>query len=1560
VNQILDRQRVTLEHYARDPDLLSEHVGMEDNFEAGGYGERQVPELLQNAVDQLAEPGRVEFRLASGVLYCANEGNPFTSDGIRAIAGAFLSSKTDDQIGRFGLGFKSVLGVSNCPQVLSRSIAFGFNDPQAAQLLEALPYATERVPALRVPSIIDADTIAASDGDLDELMGWATTVIRLPLVRGGDRIREELARFDSRYLLFTPNLAQVEVSLGEPDGSLTRKTYRRINQEGSQDVALVDPDGTQKPWRVLTRRHGVSDTVARESSKFSKREVVTVSYALEQGAARSATVGRFWAWFPLRDETTASGIFNAPWDVNDDRTSMLPASKLNAELLEVAAELLLEAVALESTPEDPARHLDILPARGKEARSPADRYMSERLPQLARKIPLIPTAAGTLSGARTLEVPIIDGPQNPFQLPDEIIRLWTAVNSSPKVPHWSCYRTATRAARLQQLLSDEGGTPVCATIEPARWLESIGTPIEDAKLTAVLQILTLAKAQSALWAGFGLARVLPLEDGTMARALDASSLVFPAADGSALPDVPTIAANSLVDAAARTSFRELGVRDPSPDSLAAAAASAAGSDWSDDQWARFWRLLADSTRAGGTSVIESILQRNLEVKLPTKAGEWRGARNVCVDSQHVAGLTQWSLDMDGIGARTDLARVAGALEGMKHGYPVTDESIWTPYLKAMQRLADEALTRERGATARGALKFEEIKGLGPLDILAELDGLATEDAAKARAWWSEQIVQEIDEPMLAVAVHLRDGERIFSQVLRPEIWAVKTHGLVPTTLGLRRPKDAVGRQLGAFGQFLPVAAGPEWDVVELPTTLDRVSTRALKNFMALEDYKVANTQAFHDVLSECAERQPLANSSRVPAISSVDGTVVLCAVADVVSASESALADTPGQSFHYIPDGPGIAQIRQAWRIPTLEDVVSKHTDWISAGEPVTLEEKYPSLRAISDALPANVTLRRCDEITRRVAGPSGVISTPLSCHLDGQELLVLVDLDDEQTLACASSLLALTLSPSDITAVLKRDRALRYSNHIQRVAQAPTHEDKLLALVGRDNLARQLPDGLLDVFEHRQGALSDFEIAELFLNTHGNDALRELRDTMAALQLEPPRNWSGSAETEEFVRRLGFPRQFAGSRSRRVADVELIPGNVELKALHAFQQDLANQITELVSTPGGDADHRRALLYLPTGAGKTRVTTESLALMMRENTLKSPVLWIAQSSELCEQAIVSWTEVWRALGDERPLEVCRYLEQHEVDESQQELQVVIATDDKLHAMIGDDVNRGAHEWLRQCGIVVVDEAHRAGSPTYTEILRWLGITAGQGAKTERPLLGLTATPFRGRNVDENRRLVARFGGNLLNALDESDPIGQLRDMQVLARVEHQVLEGISVPDDPQGGASGVMGWNDISRAVLRTIGSNLNRTEMLVEHVTRQDQSWPILIFTPSVVSAHVTAALLRAGGHTADAVDGSMRPQERRRKIEEFRDGTTQILVNCDLLTQGFDAPKVRALYVARPTFSPNRYIQMVGRGLRGPLNGGTAECLVVNVADTFTQFNDKLAFHDFDYLWERGAKT
>ena len=77
-------------------------------------------------------------------------------------------------------------------------------------------------------------------------------------------------------------------------------------------------------------------------------------------------------------------------------------------------------------------------------------------------------------------------------------------------------------------------------------------------------------------------------------------------------------------------------------------------------------------------------------------------------------------------------------------------------------------------------------------------------------------------------------------------------------------------------------------------------------------------------------------------------------------------------------------------------------------------------------------------------------------------------------------------------------------------------------------------------------------------------------------------------------------------------------------------------------------------------------------------------------------------------------------------------------------------------------------------------------------------------------------------------------------------------------------------------------------------------------------------------------------------------------KVLVNYGVFREGFDAPRTRVVIVARPVYSPNLYFQMIGRGRRGPKNGGTDRCLIINVQDNIDNFERKLAFSDLDWLW------
>ena len=313
-------------------------------------------------------------------------------------------------------------------------------------------------------------------------------------------------------------------------------------------------------------------------------------------------------------------------------------------------------------------------------------------------------------------------------------------------------------------------------------------------------------------------------------------------------------------------------------------------------------------------------------------------------------------------------------------------------------------------------------------------------------------------------------------------------------------------------------------------------------------------------------------------------------------------------------------------------------------------------------------------------------------------------------------------------------------------------------------------------------------------------------------------------------------------------------------------------------------------------------------------------------------------------------------------------MHVVVASVQTLHSRL---TRRSAeYEFLKEFKLVVFDEAHRSISPTSTSVMREIGLTYRQGQEEPR-LLGLTATPYRGHDEAETRWLARRYGENRLDrgAFGSDDPqevIRELQDGGVLARADHELIEGgifeLSdsdweemrkfVPESEQGGAW--RGW--LPQSVEDRIAANTERTRHIIEAYEKHIKpDWPTLIFATSVEHAQTLAALLNRSGIAARPVSGKTEPATRRRVVEEFRSGEIQALVNYAVFREGFDAPKTRAIIVARPVYSPNLYFQMIGRGLRGPMNGGDERCLILNVRDNIEGFGEALAFSDLDWLWD-----
>ena len=210
---IAEETKRTLEAYRSQPNLVAEHANHEEDTARGGYARRQLFELIQNGADAQAgsDGGRIWIGLSRKYLYCADEGQPIDKDGVTALMFSHLSPKRGtDEIGRFGLGFKSVLGVTDTPEFFSRSGSFRFDREKAASLVKPIAPDAERYPVLRLPEAIDPDSAMMGDPVLSELMDWASNIVRLPLKKGAyENLEQQIEDFPTEFLLFVEHVSEL-------------------------------------------------------------------------------------------------------------------------------------------------------------------------------------------------------------------------------------------------------------------------------------------------------------------------------------------------------------------------------------------------------------------------------------------------------------------------------------------------------------------------------------------------------------------------------------------------------------------------------------------------------------------------------------------------------------------------------------------------------------------------------------------------------------------------------------------------------------------------------------------------------------------------------------------------------------------------------------------------------------------------------------------------------------------------------------------------------------------------------------------------------------------------------------------------------------------------------------------------------------------------------------------------------------------------------------------------------------------------------------------------------
>lgn len=489
-----------------------------------------------------------------------------------------------------------------------------------------------------------------------------------------------------------------------------------------------------------------------------------------------------------------------------------------------------------------------------------------------------------------------------------------------------------------------------------------------------------------------------------------------------------------------------------------------------------------------------------------------------------------------------------------------------------------------------------------------------------------------------------------------------------------------------------------------------------------------------------------------------------------------------------------------------------------------------------------------------------------------------------------------------------------------------------------REQLLRELASTKWDRLAERYRELAGESAAPLHRNaTQGGTG----SSTMASY-------WRrGGHWARAFCEAFDLPASLADAQSRGRLDDEQVEPTIVLNDLHDFQTEVYRKLRKLLAQGAGEA----ALLSLPTGAGKTRVAVEALcdhlAAQTRERRPRDVVLWIAQSEELLVQAWNCFRQVWqsrRGVPRTNALALLRAWGGRRRDDIEMDdgPTVVLATIQQLHAWIsGTDSDLSDVIPASRHAVTLIDEAHGAVAPSYGEVLVALGQRAKHHWQTRAnapPVVGLSATPWRADH-DEDQRLQHFFHKQLLtpNALG-AHPIAALQARGILSKVRAESLALGKAPALNDAELKHVSKFHELPGGYLQRLGREPGRNAKIIERLLECGDDARALVFACSVEHAELLATLLNrvAGAEVAAVVTGQTPRAQRAIAIERFRAGELRYLCNMSVLTTGFDAPKANVVCVTRPTASAALYEQMVGRGLRGRHNGGTARCLVLDAQD------------------------
>jgi len=322
------------------------------------------------------------------------------------------------------------------------------------------------------------------------------------------------------------------------------------------------------------------------------------------------------------------------------------------------------------------------------------------------------------------------------------------------------------------------------------------------------------------------------------------------------------------------------------------------------------------------------------------------------------------------------------------------------------------------------------------------------------------------------------------------------------------------------------------------------------------------------------------------------------------------------------------------------------------------------------------------------------------------------------------------------------------------------------------------------------------------------------------------------------------------------------------MKELFPHQQEAVTKVREAFKS-----GYKKICLQAPTGMGKTVIATHIIQGALAKG---NKVLFLVHLKELIEQTAKAQTEAGLQYG---------YIS----------AEYPFTKNKQLYLASTQTLGRRLTKLNIPFDLIIYDECHHSMAKTNLEILEHYKNT---------PMIGLTATPERldGKGLDA-----------IFDKLVTSISVAELIKLGYLCKFDYYA---------PKSGINFEAVHTLAGDYNPKELGEEIDKTTIFgkaVEHYKKYIDGEPAICFCLNIKHSIKVTNEFKAAGIPAAHIDSKIPKSERAKIVNSFRRGEIKVLSNVNLITEGFDVPACKGIFLLRPTKSLTLFLQMVGRGLR-----------------------------------------